>query len=375
MGPSEVLRVRRVPSAHRLRPTTISGLIWTSKHPSGASANQNPRLRPKSFRNEPNRRSVNRIADMKRAVETSGLAKDARATKLRPASRKKPLRRVHRTSRTRTGTRSRTGNGAKSGNRHTNRANHAAEADVGADLRAAVVAGAAAEAIAVPLGANLAAVGLSAARDLAAESLVPRRPDKSKPAKKGLVKNDRHSARTVTDPKVDLDREVVVREVGIDPRVDLVAKDVARSGPGRKVREARGVRPNVGHNGLRDRNRPARLRKRRMKLTTLEPGCSTRAALRHPPRMTAARGIVSRAPLSLVTIGMNLRSRRNTMAAILRPIKNARTATGARKAKTPRSWRPNGRRRKVDAHRAGDVEDAVHVRDEDLLDRWIGRAL
>jgi hypothetical protein len=323
------------------------------------------------------------------ALEKSDLAKNARANKPRPASRKNLLtKRPRRTNRTHIGIRSRTGSGAKSTNRRTNGATlEIEEEEVAAEGPLAVVAAAAVDvANADPVGANRAVGVTNAVNGPAAENLVPKHPAQSNKAKKERGKNGRlrkyvarnvhRTARKVNDRRQDLDREADDRRVGTGQ--EAVATRAAVSDPDRKAREARGVHPSEGRNVLRDRNLHALLRKRRMSRTTLEPGCSTRAAHRNNPPQSVAKDTANRATaISLAMIGTSHGSRTSASpAAFLRPARNARRATSSRKAKRPTQRVPNDRRRKVDARRAGGVAGDVHVRDEtDPRDRWIGRAL
>jgi hypothetical protein len=344
-----------------------------------------------SRRNSPteqNPQNANRIAAGRSAVEKSDRAKNDPANKPRPASRKKLLtKRPRRTNRTHIGIRSRTGSGAKSTNRRTSGATLEIGEEVAAEGRLGVVAAAAEDvANADRVGANQAGGVRNAVNGPAAESLVPKHPAQSNKTKKELGRNDRlrkyvarnvhRTARKVNDRRQDLDREADDRRVGTGQ--EAIATRGAASDPDRKAREARGVHPSEGRNVLRDRNLHALLRKRRMSRTTLEPDCSTRAAHRNSSRPSVAKDTANRAiAIRLVMIGTSHPSRTSaSLAAVLKPARNAQRAMSSRKAKRPTRRVPNDRRRKADARLAGGVAGDVHVRDEiDPRDRWIGRAL
>jgi len=193
------------------------------------------------------------------------------------------IKRPRPTSRTLIGIRSRTRNGVKSTNRLTNVATIEDLAVAAEEVEAAVVDGEA-EANAAPAVANLVDAAPSAATDPVAVGIVPRLPGKSDPAKKAprkndpgmkdpprklAAKNDRRSARTVIDLRVDHDPGAVAPKAASDPEARAVR--VAANGPEQKVLEARDVPPSAGHSGHLDRNPHGRLRPCRMRSTILEP--------------------------------------------------------------------------------------------------------
>jgi hypothetical protein len=168
----------------------------------------------------------------------------------------------------------------KSTNRLTNVATIEDLAAAAEEVEAAAVDGEAG-ANAAPAVANLVDAAPS---DPVVVGIVPRLPDKSDPTKKAhrkndpgrkdpprklAAKNDRHIARTVTDPRVDHDPGAVAPRAANDPEARAVR--VVVNGPEQKAREAKGAPPSAGHSGHLDRNPHGRLRPCRMRSTILEP--------------------------------------------------------------------------------------------------------